>query len=411
MNFKQRRNKLIDSLNQNSITVVFSGTSIPHSEDENYPFDVNRNFYYLTGLDRENMILLLSNIGGNYQQLLFIEPYDEFLAKWVGGRISSEEASSISGIKSVREIQSFDAVFGSLISRNRGLNKINLYLDMWHYSVGDTATKALEFAKKIRNEYPAIHINDLFKNITSLRMIKDNDEVNAIIRANEITNNGILAMMSYSKAGIYERELEKVFDLELAKQGCGQNAFPTIAAGGMNATTLHYSENKSKLLDGDLFLTDLGSAYNYYCSDVSRTFPVNGKFSNRQKEIYNVVLNGQKLVQSKARPGISTRQLNNILIEYYKVELPKINLNKPVSEYYFHGVSHQLGLDTHDVTLDYQAPLVAGNVISNEPGLYITDEGIGIRIEDDLLITEDGCKNLSSMIIKEISDIEKHMNK
>ena len=160
-----------------------------------------------------------------------------------------------------------------------------------------------------------------------------------------------------------------------------------------------------------MFLCDLGATYKNYCADISRTFPVNGKFSDRQKEIYEVVLKAQKIVEENAKPGITLRQLNQMVVDFYKEELPKHGLNKDVSEYYFHGVSHYLGLDTHDVGSGMPITLEKGNVITNEPGLYIEDEGLGIRIEDDLLITDDGCEVLSIEIPKSIEDIEKVANR
>ncbi len=195
----------------------------------------------------------------------------------------------------------------------------------------------------------------------------------------------------------------------LAQNVCNKNAFKSICASGKRATVLHYSDNNQTMNDGELFLCDLGATFKNYCADISRTFPVNGKFTNRQKEIYEVVLGAQRVVEENAKPGITLRELNKLVVDYYTKELPKHNLNKDVSEYYFHGVSHHLGLDTHDVNIG-NVPLVAGNIITNEPGLYIEDENIGIRIEDDLLITGTGNTVLSSDIPKQIEDIEKIAN-
>ena len=218
--------------------------------------------------------------------------------------------------------------------------------------------------------------------------------------------------MINARSGIYEYQLETYFDSSIKWNGANGYSFDTIAASGINGCCLHYSSNNSIIEDNSLILFDLGATYNYYCADISRTFPINGKFSPRQKEIYEIVLNGQKLMFENIKPGITQRDLNKILVDYFAKELKRIGLIKEdseVSKYYYHGVSHHLGLDCHDLC-DY-GPLEAGAVISNEPGLYIPEENIGIRIEDDVLVTEDGCINLSEEIIKEIKDIESFMEK
>ena len=216
-------------------------------------------------------------------------------------------------------------------------------------------------------------------------------------------------MMKAVKPGINEMVMEGIFNFALAKNLCNETSFKTICAAGKRATILHYANNNQICEDGDLLLTDLGATYRHYCGDITRTYPVNGKFSERQKEIYNIVLTAQRLVQENAKPGVKLKDLNNLVIKYYEMELPKHGLTKPVSEYYYHGVSHHIGLDVHDLDGGLGQTLQAGNVISNEPGLYIEDENIGIRIEDDLLITGTGCQNLSSGIVKKVEDIEKLM--
>lgn len=245
-----------------------------------------------------------------------------------------------------------------------------------------------------------------------MRMIKDETEVEHLSKAIELTRKGIEAMMHNIRPGMNEMVMEGVFNFTLMRNGCPANSFKTIAAGGKNATVLHYSENNCVLNDNELLLCDLGAQDGFYCADISRTFPVNGKFTKRQKEIYDIVLGAQLMVEANARPGLSIKELNNMVIEYYREELPKHNLMKDVSEYYFHGIGHMLGLDTHDISnSDRDIVLKPGMVMTNEPGLYIEDECLGIRIEDDILITDDGCINLSANIIKTTEDIEKFMKR
>ena len=209
---------------------------------------------------------------------------------------------------------------------------------------------------------------------------------------------------------MYEYQLESYFDQAIKYNGATSYAFATIAASGENSCCLHYQDNNSFANDGDLILFDLGCSLNCYCSDISRTYPINGKFTERQKQIYNIVLEGQKLVFDNAKPGVTTRELNQILVKFYAKKLKEIGLIKngtpdEVSKYYYHAVSHHIGLDCHDLC-DY-TPLKPGSIISNEPGLYIKEEKIGIRIEDDILITENGAEWLSPQILKDPNEIEK----
>jgi len=233
-------------------------------------------------------------------------------------------------------------------------------------------------------------------------------------QAQEHTRIAIEEMMRYAAPGMNERELEGAFDFALMKQGVREHAFSSIFAGGKRATTLHYSENNQVVNDGEMFLIDLGSAYGNYCADISRTFPVNGKFTDRQKELYNTVLEAQRIVIENAKPGLTTRDLNQMVIDYYETRLDDLGLRKDgktVRDYYYHGVSHQLGLDTHDICTDRERTLKPGMVITVEPGLYIEDESIGIRIENDVLITEDGCIDLSIAIPRTVEEIEAIMAK
>ena len=408
--YSNRRNKILKSLQSNVAIMLFSGKAPMRSEDEAYPFSVNRNFYYLTGLDKEDMVLLMYNLDGVSKEILFILPYNKSLARWVGGRMLKEEASEISEIKDVRNVSEIDETVASLMNRTRKDNNFKFCFDFWHYNMDQEETPALRYSKKLRERYPYVVFKDIYPVLTHLRLIKDEYEISCIRKAIHTTNLGIQQMMKSAKPGVNEMTMEGVFDFVLAQAMCRNTAFDTIAASGERATILHYSDNNQVMNDGELFLCDLGATYNYYCADISRTFPVNGRFSDRQREIYEIVLNAQKIVENNARVGMKMKDLNQMVIDFYKKELPLHGLYRDVSDYYFHSVSHHLGLDTHDVDGGMGAVLEAGNVITNEPGLYIADEGIGIRIEDDLVITGTGCEVLSKEIIKEVYDIETFMN-
>lgn len=408
--YQNRRRRLISNLKDDGMIILFSGEAINKSEDECYDFAVNRNFYYLTGLENESMILLMHKLNGMYYEKLFILPYDETLAKWVGGRIVPEKATLISGIDEVLDVSDFKEEVTNLLNKERVNPNFEAYFDLWHYSPNQNPSEGIKCANEYKNTYPSLVIKDVYPLITSMRLVKDEYEIDCLRKAIAITDAGVREMMKNIKPGIGEMEMEGLFNYVLSKHNCNQNSFKTIAASGHNATILHYSANNKEIEDGSLFLCDLGATYNNYCADISRTFPANGKFSERQKEIYEIVLAAQELVRMYAKPGMRIRDLNKLVVSYYTKELPLHGLYKDVSEYYYHGVSHHLGLDTHDVDGGLGAILKEGNVISNEPGLYIEDENIGIRIEDDLLITKEGCEVLSSSIPKTIEDIEKLKN-
>ena len=405
-----RRKQLLEDKKANTVVVIYSGFAPMKSQDESYPFSVDRNFFYLTGIERENMILVMrKNYLGEYSENLFIEPYDEVLAKWVGGRMRGDEATAISGVESVADVGDFADRLNAIVEYSRGLGKLTFWLDLWRYHKDQADTPAHTLAKTLQSKYPAVAIEDINGDMAAMRAVKGEEEIACMRKAQEHTRIAIEEMMRYAKPGMNERELEGTFDFALMKQGVRDHAFPSIFAGGKRATTLHYNENDQIVNDGELFLIDLGSAYGNYCADISRTFPVNGKFTDRQKELYNTVLEAQRIVIANAKPGLTTRDLNQMVIDYYETRLDDLGLRKDgktVRDYYYHGVSHQLGLDTHDICTERERTMKPRMVITVEPGLYVEEESIGIRIENDVLITEDGCIDLSVAIPRTVEEIE-----
>ena len=405
-----RRAKLMQNKQGPCLVCVFSGSAPMKSLDAAYPFFVDRNFYYLTGIERENMILLLrKNHLGEVSETLYIEPYDEVLAKWVGGRMRADEATAISGIVTVSDIGSFTGQLNSIIESSRGTGKMQVYLDLWRHREDQPDTPAHTLAARLQQRYPAVEIQDLFGDMVAMRIIKSEEELELMRKAQDTTCNAIIAMMKHARPEMNERELEGAFDFSLKKQGVRDHAFTSIVAGGGRATTLHYDSNDQIVHDGELVLIDLGAAEGNYSADISRTFPINGKFTPRQKQIYNTVLSAQQIVMANAKPGITTGQLNQMVIDYYESRLDDLGLRKDgkgVRDYYYHGVSHSLGLDTHDISMGRNVVLQPGMVITVEPGLYIEEEGIGVRIENDVLITTDGIIDLSAQIPKTVEEIE-----
>ncbi|EDS78269.1 Xaa-Pro aminopeptidase [Clostridium botulinum C str. Eklund] len=406
--FIKNRQRLSEKLEDNSIMVMFSGRAPYKSADETYPFTPNRNFYYLTGIDRENIILMMTKRNNSVNEILFIEEEDPIMARWVGEKLKINEAIEVSGIKNIDYTKGFNDFIGELISRY-GYDK--LYLDLERQEWGISYTYAQNFAKKIRDRYPYFIVSNIYNEVSELRTVKSVEEIEKIKIAIRITKRGIEEMMKHAKPGMMEYEIEAYFDYVLTSEGVRDKAFKTIAASGKNATVLHYSENNSKCGENDLIMFDLGAQYDYYNGDITRTFPVSGEFTERQKEVYNVVLRANKRIIKEAKAGVPYLKLNEIAKDVLAegcMELGIIKEKSEISKYYFHSISHSLGLDTHDVG-DRDIILKPGMVITDEPGLYIPEEGIGIRIEDDLLITEEGCINLSSDIIKTVDEIEKFM--
>lgn len=408
--FKENRKNLISKLEDNSVTVLFSGNAPYKSADGQYPFVQNRNFYYVTGFPRENAVFMVFKEDGKVIERLYIERQDPIMAKWVGERLSVDEAKELTGIDEIKYIDEFESDFGRI-----GVSSIDyetLYLDLERQEFNIRNSEPIEFSKAAISRYPYLRIKNIFSYIAELRMIKREAEVELTKKAIEITKEGIYNMMKHSKECKNECELEAWFDFTLRKNGIKFTAFDTIIGSGKNGTVLHYADNNSEIEEGSLVLLDLGAQYKLYNADISRTFPANGKFTERQKEVYNKVLNAMKKVEEAAKPGVTFEEIEEVAKnELAKgcVELGLIKDEKDVTKYYFHHVTHHLGLDDHDVG-SYNIELKEGMMISNEPGLYIPEEKIGIRIEDDLLITKDGCINLAKDIIREVDDIEKLMN-
>ncbi|KOA18563.1 Xaa-Pro aminopeptidase [Clostridium homopropionicum DSM 5847] len=404
---KNRKN-LSDKLEDNSILVLFAGKAPYKSADETYQFTPNRNFYYLTGIDRENIVLVITKKNSVVSEMIFVEESDPVMARWVGEKITEMEAKQVSGVVEIDYTKNFLDYFSNLLSR---FQYKNIYLDLERQQWDIPMTEAQSFAKLARERYPYIEIKNIFHNISDLRTIKDKEEIESIRKAVDITKSGLEIMMKNSKPGMMEYQIEAYFDYVLTSEGVKDKAFKTIAAAGKNGTILHYSENNSKCEENDLILFDLGAQYQYYNADITRTFPVSGKFTERQKQVYNVVLKANEEVAKAVKPGIPFTKLNEIAKKVLSEGCKELGLIKEESElikYYFHGVSHFLGLDTHDVG-EREQELKAGMVFTNEPGLYIPEESIGIRIEDDILVTEDGCEVLSKNIIKTVEEIENFM--
>lgn len=406
----RNRSRFMETIEDNSIAILFAGKAAKKTGDELYQFTPNRNFYYLAGIQEQEHIVVLSKFKDVISEKLFLKDLDLAAEMWNGKTLRDNEGKEISGIEDVVYMNDFNSYIHTLINE---AESINFYLDLDREAINEADSIANIFGREIRNKYPQVIVKNLSNKIAPLRMIKSEEEIEEMKKAIEITIDGVKALMKNSKAGMKEYELEAYFDFECKTKGAKDYAFRTIAAAGRNATILHYAENNSELKDGDLILFDLGAQWNLYNADITRSFPVNGKFTDRQKEVYEAVLRVNKAVIEVIKPGVNYKELNAWATDLIADECIKLGIIKEkheVRKYYWHSIGHSLGLDTHDVEAQGRNFTFAeGMVFTVEPGIYIGEENIGIRIEDDILVTKDGCEVLTKNMIKEISEIEEFM--
>lgn len=414
LELESRRKKVFDLMKDNSIAILFSGVSKVASEDEYLPFVANKNFFYLTNIEQEHSALLLIKGIGERKVYLFIDPYSELKEKWTGKRLTTDNAIALSDIKNVYTTDNFETML-SLALTNDGNQYGNIdciYLDL---SSPEQKLKDDFFMNdlqvKMKLDYNDKEIVDVYPLLRELRMVKSPVEIDNIVKAIEKTNNGISYIIGKLDAGMKEHELADHFEMYGRAHDRTGLAFSTIVAAGKNATCLHYPTQNDVVKKDDLILFDLGYSYRGYSADISRTFPVSGKFNSLQRDIYQAVLNCNKAVIAYAKAGLTLKDLQMYAVETLKNECIRLKLmteDDDIRNYYYHGVSHHLGLDTHDIS-DREQPLKNGNIITVEPGLYFAKHGIGVRIEDDVLITTDGAVVLSKNIVKEIDEIERMM--
>ena len=409
MDFKARREEVFNKMEANSVLILFSGIESHVSADEYAPFEANRNFFYLTGLRRDNMVLVMDKAVEEPKTFLYIEEADETVVRWTGKKVSVEEAKEVTGIEDVRFIDSFQGEISRIMTRE---DVKNFYFDCYREQVSDLADYNAVKAKEFADKYLGVTVKNLHPIIAEMRMQKDNDEIAQIREAVRVTDEGLKRVLKKLEPGKKEYQAQADFEYTIKYLGAEGPSFATIAGSGMNGTMLHYETNQETCKDGDLLLLDLGAKWQGYCSDITRTYPVNGTYTDRQKKVYNIVLKANRAVAKAAKPGMTLRELNDICKKVLAegcIELGLIKEEKEIDKYYMHGVSHHLGIDVHDVTVASNSKLRPGAVITDEPGLYIDEWETGIRIEDDLLITEDGCEVLSEAIMRNPDEIERYM--
>ena len=412
INYIENRNKIFKAIENNSIVILHSGYDQHKSADAVRKYEVNKNFYYLSGICQKDVKLVMVKMGDQQLSWLFIDEIDEVMAKWVGRTLTKDEAKEISKVDAVYYNSQFESMVSSLYqpTRHFAYSAEIAYLDLEVARIPLYNTFALDYAKSLKERYPSVCVKNIYHIIVDARMSKSEGEIEEIKKSIETTKNAIYYVMKHHNELDNESLATAYHDFTLIHEG-KPNSFENIIASGKNATILHYDSNNSPIEENSLLLMDVGCYTNWYSSDISRTFPVSGKFTPKQKEIYEIVLETNKKCIEFAKAGITWKEINDYAKSLLANGLKKMGLIKEDAElikYYFHSIGHSLGLDVHDPSI-YAKGLVEGMVITIEPGLYIEELGIGIRIEDNIVITKDKAIVLSKDIVKEIEDIEKLM--
>lgn len=403
----ENRKTLYKSLDHNSLAILYSGQAPRKTADEYYPFYANRNFVYMTGILQNDSILLINMQNGESSETLFIPPKDAHAERWSGKHITAEEASDASGAPDIRINKEFINYFDRLILSGE-IEKV--YLDFDKLISSEADNEAYKLAAYIKERYPFIIIKNLLPLIKKQRTIKKPCEIDAMREAEKATKAGISVMMQSSRPGMYEYEYKAEFDYALAKLGILSPAFPSIISAGKNNFCIHYNTYGGQALDGDFILNDVGACFDNIMTDVSRGFPCNGKFSERQRLLYQCAYDTSEYMFRILKPGMLMEEVDTT-IKKYNFEMLKstglIDNFNDIGKYMWHGGAHHVGYDVHDVVYAPNTmPLAPGMVFCVDVGIYCEEWGIGFRLEDNCLITENGCENLSASIPRSIEDIE-----
>lgn len=405
--YQGNRQRLYDSLPDHTLLLLFSGSSIRKTADENYPFYADRSFLYLTGIGQEHTVLMAEKDGEEVQETLYILPPDMLAERWTGKRFTPEEARARSGAAQIASSGEWENCL-KLLMRSGRFERIAM--DLYRHDPEDEDTESIRMARRLRKWYPAATLTDISRQIRRQRTIKQPCEIEAMREAVKITRDGILAMMKASKPGMYEYQYKAEFDYALAQHGCLAPAFPSIISAGANNFCIHYYEYTGQAKDGDMILNDVGAQYDHLFNDVSRGWPCNGKFSERQRLLYTCAYRTSQHMFSIIRPGMKMADVDRLAREYNFEQLKAIGLcdrYEDVGRYIWHGGAHHVGWDTHDlVDVDIVEP---GMVFCVDIGIYCEEWGIGFRLEDNCLVTEDSCENLTASIPRTIEEIESVM--
>ena len=415
--FTKNRSKFVKQMQPKSIAVFNSNDVFSTGADSTLPFEQHRNIFYLSGVDQEESILVIfpSATKTEHREVLFVKETNDHIAVWEGAKLSKCQATATSGIQTVYWLKEFDSVFPTLMTEATSFYINNN--DHYRQAV-EMETRDDRFLKMIKSTYPSVELVPNFPIMEAIRGVKEPEEITLIQMACDITEKGFRRVLGFVKPGVMEYEIEAEFAHEFIKNRSNGFAYSPIIGSGYNACVLHYIENNQVCKDGDMLLMDVGAEYANYSSDMTRTIPVNGRFDARQKAVYQAVLNVKNEATKLLVPGT--------IWEDYHVEVGKMMTSELLGlglidkadvqnedpkwpaykKYFMHGTSHHMGLDTHDFGA-LKTPMTANMVFTVEPGIYIPDEKMGIRLEDDVVIQAEGPPlNLMQHIPIEVDEIE-----
>ncbi|MFA6246891.1 MAG: aminopeptidase P family protein [Mucilaginibacter sp.] len=418
--FTINRKNFVSRIKSNSIAIFHSNDEYPRSGDQSFIFKQNPDFYYLTGIDQEQSILILYPDCPNhqYREVLFLRQTNEHIAVWEGHKYTKEEARKASGIQQIYWLHEYDTILHTIINYADNIYINTNENDRYAHTV---PYRDLRFLETLRQKYPLHHYERSAPILRDLRVIKSDIEIELTQKACDITNDAFKRVLKFVQPGVTEYEIEAEITHEFLRQRATGHAYNPIIASGKNAIVLHYIDNNQVCKDGDVILFDWAAEYANYNADMSRSIPVNGRFTKRQRDVYDAVLRVMRAATKMLVAGtvwndyhdevgkIMTGELIDLgLLKKHEVEKqdPKMPLYK---KYFMHGTSHHLGLDVHDYASRYK-PFEVGNILTCEPGIYIPEEGLGIRLENDILITKDGNRDLMANIPIEAEEIEELMN-
>ena len=419
--FIKNRLKLSKQMVSNSIAIFNSNDVFSTGADSTLPFEQHRNIFYLSGVDQEESILLIFPDAKQeaHREVLFVKETNDHIAIWEGAKLSKLQATASSGIKTVYWLEEFQSIFSRLMEESTHF----YYNNNEHYRQAvEMETREDRFLKMVKSSYPAHKMVPNFPIMEALRGVKESEEISLIKTACDITEKGFNRVLGFVKPGVMEYEIEAEYTHEFLRNRSKGFAYTPIIASGYNACVLHYIDNNQECKDGDLLLMDVAAEYANYSSDMTRTIPINGRFTARQKAVYQAVLNVKNHATKLLVPGtmwdayhvevgkLMTSELLGLgLID--KVDVQNEDPKWPAyKKYFMHGTSHHMGLDTHDFGV-LKSPMQANMVFTVEPGIYIPEENMGIRLEDDVVIQAKGSPvNLMQNIPIEIDEIEALMN-
>ncbi len=417
----RNRAKFTSMMKKGTLAVFNSNDIYPISADGTMPFQQHRDILYLSGVDQEESILVLFPDCSNdkHKEVLFLRETNETIAVWEGEKLTKDAAFDTSGIRTAYWLEQFPVIFKQMMAEAEGI-----YLNTNEHLRASTEVETREdrFIKKVKQDYPAHQVHKSAPIMHRIRSVKEQIEIDLMQRACKITEAGLRRLLGFIKPGVWEYEIEAELAHEFLRNRSKGFAYTPIVASGKNACVLHYIENNQQCKDGDVILLDVGAEYANYSSDLTRCVPVNGRFTDRQKKVYNAVLNVKKQAEQLLVPGTIMAEYHKEVGKFMESELLGLglidksdiqnqNADWPAyKKYFMHGTSHFLGLDTHDVGI-WHEPIAAGMVFTCEPGIYIPQEGLGIRLEDDLVVMSEGSPfNLMKDIPLEADEIEELMN-